>query len=63
MSDLTNAGDSFHTNAMLDNILVAPDASCVGYRHPSAFVEAFRRSFGTTPKAWIVSLEKLNGVS
>jgi len=38
-------------------------ASCVGYRQPSAFVEAFRRSFGTTPKAWIVSLEKLNGVS
>lgn len=28
MSDLTNAGDSFHTNAMLDNVLVAPNASC-----------------------------------
>jgi monoterpene epsilon-lactone hydrolase len=28
MSDLTNAGDSFHTNAMLDNVLVAPDTSC-----------------------------------
>jgi len=28
MSDLTNAGDSFHTNALLDNILVAPGASC-----------------------------------
>jgi len=28
MADLTNAGDSFQTNAMLDNILVAPDASC-----------------------------------
>jgi acetyl esterase/lipase len=28
MADLTNAGDSFHTNAMLDNVLVAPDASC-----------------------------------
>ena len=28
MSDLTNAGDTFHTNAMLDNVLVAPDASC-----------------------------------
>jgi epsilon-lactone hydrolase len=28
MSDLTNAGDSFRTNAMLDNVLVAPDASC-----------------------------------
>jgi monoterpene epsilon-lactone hydrolase len=28
MSDLTNAGDSFNTNAMLDNILVAPNALC-----------------------------------
>jgi acetyl esterase/lipase len=28
MSDLTNAGDTFHTNAMLDNVLVAPDAFC-----------------------------------
>ena len=28
MSDLTNAGDSFRTNAMLDNVMVAPGASC-----------------------------------
>ena len=28
MSDLTNAGDTFRTNAMLDNVLVAPDSSC-----------------------------------
>ncbi len=28
MSDLTNAGDSFRTNAMLDSVLVAPDAAC-----------------------------------
>jgi epsilon-lactone hydrolase len=28
MSDLTNAGDSFQTNAMLDNVLVAPGANC-----------------------------------
>jgi len=28
MSDLTNAGDSFHTNAMLDNVLVAANARC-----------------------------------
>jgi monoterpene epsilon-lactone hydrolase len=28
MSDLTNAGDSFQTNAMVDNVLVAPDTSC-----------------------------------
>jgi acetyl esterase/lipase len=28
MSDLTNAGDSFRTNAMMDNVLVAPNAGC-----------------------------------
>ena len=28
MSDLSNAGDSFHTNAMLDNVLVAPGMNC-----------------------------------
>ena len=28
MSDLTLAGDTFKTNAMLDNVLVAPGASC-----------------------------------
>jgi epsilon-lactone hydrolase len=28
MSELTNAGDSFRTNVMLDNVLVAPGASC-----------------------------------
>ena len=32
----------------------------VGYRQPSAFVEMFRRTLGTTPKAWVVTLEKLN---
>jgi AraC-like DNA-binding protein len=32
----------------------------VGYCQPSAFVEMFRRSFGTTPKAWMVALQKLN---
>jgi AraC-like DNA-binding protein/mannose-6-phosphate isomerase-like protein (cupin superfamily) len=30
----------------------------VGYRQSSAFVESFRKSFGMTPKAWAVSLEK-----
>jgi AraC-like DNA-binding protein len=33
---------------------------CIGYRQPSAFVESFRRSFGMTPKAWVVSLENVN---
>jgi monoterpene epsilon-lactone hydrolase len=28
MADLTNAGDTFQTNAMLDNVLVAPDGNC-----------------------------------
>jgi AraC-like DNA-binding protein len=32
----------------------------VGYRQSSAFVEMFRRSLGTTPKAWISALQKLN---
>ena len=32
----------------------------IGYRQSSAFVEMFRRTFGTTPKAWISALDKLN---
>jgi epsilon-lactone hydrolase len=28
MSDLTDTGDTFRTNAMVDNVLVAPDANC-----------------------------------
>lgn len=32
----------------------------VGYRQTSAFVESFRRTFGTTPKVWITGLEKLS---
>lgn len=31
----------------------------VGYRQPSAFVEMFRRTFGTTPKAWASTLSVL----
>jgi AraC-like DNA-binding protein len=30
----------------------------VGYRQPSAFVEMFRRTMGTTPRAWVSSLER-----
>jgi AraC-like DNA-binding protein len=30
----------------------------VGYRQPSAFGEMFRRTLGTTPKAWVSALEK-----
>jgi AraC-like DNA-binding protein len=29
----------------------------IGYRQSSAFVELFRQTFGTTPKAWITALE------
>jgi len=32
--------------------LVKQAAFATGYRQPSAFVEMFRRTFGTTPKAW-----------
>jgi AraC-like DNA-binding protein/mannose-6-phosphate isomerase-like protein (cupin superfamily) len=35
-------------------------AFAIGYRQPSAFVETFRRTFGTTPKAWTSALEKLD---
>jgi AraC-like DNA-binding protein/mannose-6-phosphate isomerase-like protein (cupin superfamily) len=31
----------------------------VGYCQPSAFVEMFRRTFGTTPKAWVSALKTL----
>jgi AraC-like DNA-binding protein len=31
----------------------------VGYRQSSAFVEMFRRTFGSTPKAWMLALEAL----
>jgi AraC-like DNA-binding protein/mannose-6-phosphate isomerase-like protein (cupin superfamily) len=30
----------------------------VGYSQPSAFVEMFRRTFGTTPKVWISALTR-----
>jgi len=33
-------------------------ASEVGYRQPSALIELFRQTFGTTPKAWISRLTK-----
>jgi AraC-like DNA-binding protein len=33
----------------------------VGYRQTSAFVEAFRRFFGATPKAWIDAIQKPAG--
>ncbi|HEX3684465.1 MAG TPA: helix-turn-helix transcriptional regulator [Bryobacteraceae bacterium] len=44
---------------LVDGCPVKQAAFTVGYRQPSAFVEAFRKSLGTTPKAWILGLEKL----
>jgi AraC-like DNA-binding protein len=35
-------------------------AFAIGYRQSSGFAEMFRRTFGTTPKAWISALDKLN---
>jgi AraC-like DNA-binding protein len=35
----------------------------VGYSQSSAFVEMFRRIFGTTPKAWMLNLQKKSGVN
>jgi AraC-like DNA-binding protein len=32
----------------------------IGYRQPSAFVEMFRRTLGSTPKAWMAAIEKLD---
>jgi AraC-like DNA-binding protein len=34
-------------------------AYMVGYRQSSAFVEMFRRTFGTTPKAWISAMQTI----
>jgi AraC-like DNA-binding protein len=31
-------------------------AAGIGYRQSSAFVQMFRRAFGTTPKAWVATL-------
>jgi len=32
----------------------------IGYRQPGTFVEMFRRTLGTTPKAWIAALGRLD---
>jgi len=38
---------------------VKETAYSVGYQEPSAFVALFRATFGTTPKAWISSIERI----
>ena len=35
-------------------------AFSVGYQEPTAFVALFRATFGTTPKAWISTLDSLS---
>jgi transcriptional regulator GlxA family with amidase domain len=35
-------------------------AFAVGYQNSGAFVALFRSTFGTTPKAWISGLERLD---
>jgi AraC-like DNA-binding protein len=35
-------------------------AASVGYRQSSAFVDTFRRTFGSTPKAWTLELARRN---
>jgi AraC-like DNA-binding protein len=35
-------------------------AASVGYRQPGAFVDTFRRTFGSTPKAWTLELARRN---
>jgi len=34
-------------------------AFSIGYQTPNAFVNLFRATFGTTPKAWVSGLERL----
>jgi AraC-like DNA-binding protein len=44
----------------IENVMSASgEAYKVGYCQPSAFAEMFRRTFETTPKAWILALETL----
>lgn len=41
---------------LLGGSSVKQAAIAVGYNHPSAFVAAFRRTFGVTPRTWTQSL-------
>jgi AraC-like DNA-binding protein len=38
-------------------------AFAVGYNQPSGFVEAFRRTFGVTPKVWTASIRNPSTIS
>jgi AraC-like DNA-binding protein len=45
---------------LLTGCSVKQAAYGVGYRQGGCFIEAFRRTFGTTPKTWISVIEKLD---
>jgi AraC-like DNA-binding protein/quercetin dioxygenase-like cupin family protein len=47
-------------NMLVSGCSVKEVSFAVGYSQSSAFVEAFRRTFGSTPKAWTVSFGKLD---
>jgi AraC-like DNA-binding protein len=47
-------------NLLVSGCSVKEVSFAVGYNQSSAFVEAFRRTFGATPKAWTVSFGKLD---
>jgi AraC-like DNA-binding protein len=63
-NDIGNDFDSWRRQVRLTKaveLLIAGNsvkqvAFAVGYYQPSAFVEAFRRTFGLTPKAWTASV-------
>jgi AraC-like DNA-binding protein len=42
---------------LLTGASVKETAGAIGYSQPSAFVETFRRAFGSTPKAWCLALQ------
>jgi AraC-like DNA-binding protein/quercetin dioxygenase-like cupin family protein len=47
-------------NLLVSGYSVKEVSFAVGYNQSSAFVEAFRRIFGSTPRAWTVSFGKLD---
>jgi AraC-like DNA-binding protein len=44
---------------LVSGLSVKQAAFSVGYLQPTPFVELFRRTYGTTPKAWISALKRL----
>ncbi|HEY6333837.1 MAG TPA: helix-turn-helix transcriptional regulator [Blastocatellia bacterium] len=44
---------------MISGASIKQAAFSVGYHQPTAFVELFRRTYATTPKAWVSALKRL----